>query len=226
MILQNWPMNFRGTIKHISPKQAKRMFNYDMPPDAKGVTFQYRNNKTIIVPYYPEKHITPSQKKSPEFRQNIQIFSNLGKISHQIRTTIIYPIWTKTLERDAHSSPYHTFMSVNYRQLLSGIENILFTVGNLNLPEIDNTPYLKAGKLKVRIKNFQPGYQLGIIIMDSQTLRIKLIPPAHYNTETISIPIKIPNPLVFLYYKKDKNFSPSVNIPITNYQITCPLKRA
>lgn len=233
MILTNWPLHFRGTIKGISPEQAKRMFHYNLPPGAKGITFKPRNKKTEIVPYFPEKYVNKNPIKSPEFISSKNILTKLIKIAPQIRTTIIRPLWNNMAGKDYYSG-HHMFISINHKLLLTGIENILFTIGTLNPPKT-HTIELKNSTLKFQLQNSNPDYQLGIISMDSQTLQITHIQPTHYSDyeplaclekdcgasvvtsrlggiihkcnpkdKTINIPIKTDNPLVFLYYY-DKN---------------------
>jgi hypothetical protein len=217
MILQNCPIKFRGTIKRISPEQAKQLFNYDMSSGAKGVTFYAKGNKTIIMSYCPEKHITKTKTRSPEFQQYIDIFKKTGVIAHQISSSILSPVWTKMLKNKKYSSGCHMFLSVNAKRLLSGIENILFTIGRLPSPQIDYkqqqiTDDGKQKILTVKTKNAKPDYKTGLIIMDSETLKITHTPPVFYSGGIISVHIRTQNPMVFLYYQNQENYSPSIRI--------------
>ncbi|MDD2890869.1 MAG: hypothetical protein PHE49_09585, partial [bacterium] len=101
MLLQNWPMQFRGTIKGISPEQAKQMFNYDMPPDAKGVSFSIKNNKTEIRPYFPEKYFNHTPI-CPLLKTNAKAFSTLSTVAKQILKTIIRPSWTLIADEEKY----------------------------------------------------------------------------------------------------------------------------
>ncbi|MDD2890329.1 MAG: hypothetical protein PHE49_06790 [bacterium] len=209
MILKDWPMDFRGTIKGITPEQAKEMFDYDMPPDAKGISFRFRNNKTETLPYYPEKY-THYINRSPEFMAYQKIFSAMNKIAFQIRDTIIRPLWDIMAAEKKYWSGFNMFMSMNCKQMRAGIENIFFTLGNLLPPQILSIE-ITDSYIELQLKNSKPEYQLGIIVLNSETLEVKQS-LLKYPYETITIPIQIKNSIVFLYYKNKKNYSPSVCI--------------
>ena len=217
-------MQFRGTIKRISPEQAKKMFKFNLPPDAKGVTFQYRKNKTVIYSYSPEKN-NNHLPKSQQFKSNYANFSKLNRITHRILKTIIHPVWTKIADREKYFSGYHLFVSINIKRIQKGLENILFTVGDLPAPQIRSIE-ITDSYIEFQLQNHNPEYELGIVIMDSETLNINQFPPAFYPDEPISIPIE-GKPMLFLYYKQDKIYSPSVCIyqPLSHLGLVIPLQR-
>ena len=190
-------MNFRGTLKGITPEDAKKMFNYDMPADAKGITFKVRNKRNTITPYYPEKYVNDNFTKNPQFISSKNIMTTLIKIAPQIKD-ILYPVWHAEAVKKGFYSGHHFFMSTNYKRINSGLENILFTIGNLDATTIVN-------------RKSNSGYKTGVIILDSETLEVKHIPPRHYPDE-ISVPEKSENQMVFAYYKSQKNYSPSIRI--------------
>jgi hypothetical protein len=209
MILKGWAIQFRGTIKGISPERAKRMFRYDMHPDAKGITFRGRGKKTEIISYFPEKYVSKGSGKSPGFISSKNAMTQLIKIASQIRKTNIGLLWNNLAGKDYYSG-HHMFMSLNHKLFPTGIENILFTLGNLPTPK-PHTIELKNSSLNFRLQNSKPDYQLGIIFLDTETLQMEHTPPAQY-TEIISLPLKRKNSMIFLYYKHNKNFSPSICI--------------
>ncbi|MFA5033207.1 MAG: hypothetical protein WC614_09315 [bacterium] len=214
MRVRNSPFNFTGTIRGMSPEQAKRMFNYNMPPDAQGVTFRFQNNKTYIVPYYPEKYNNHSEK-SAAFKTNTEIFSMLNKICPQIRKTIIYPAWTPLVDKykEKHFSAYHLFFSINRRQLKYGLENLIFTMGELTPPQL-NLLEFKNSVMSFQQENPQPGYDLGFISIDRKTLEVETFAPVKYGERAVSLKVKSGEGVVFAYHRRGKEYSVAVNVAI------------
>ncbi|MDD2891248.1 MAG: hypothetical protein PHE49_11525, partial [bacterium] len=150
----------------------------------------------------------------PLLKTNAKAFSTLSTVAKQILKTIIRPSWTLIADEEKYMSGYHMFISVNLKRIPSGLENILLTIGNLTPPEIHNDILKKDNTLEIKTKNSPPDYELGILTINPQTLQINHYNPKDIPNKTIPIPIPTPDSLVFIYYKQDKNFSPSVRIQI------------
>jgi hypothetical protein len=208
MFLTNWPMYFRGTIKGISPEQAKQIFNYNMPPDAKGISFCIRNNKTRIFPYYPEKYANLAHLKNPIFALTSKVMADLNKITSQLLVDIIRPVWTIPAKEKNYESGYHLFISTNYKLALRGIENIVLTIGELETPRFSE---IKHDSASLTLSSESP-YEIGFFILNNQSLQIQhILPKAHSDTR-ISIPIHTKDSIVFAYYKQAQNYSQSIRL--------------
>ncbi|MDD2889815.1 MAG: hypothetical protein PHE49_04140, partial [bacterium] len=87
----------------------------------------------------------------------------------------------------------------------------IFTMGDLPIPQI-LVMEITDSYIELQLKNFPPAYQLGVIVMDSETLKISTLYPEYCPDIPLNIPFQLNNPMVFLYYKKDKGYSPSLRI--------------
>lgn len=233
MLVKNWPIKIKGTIKGISKEQAKDLFNYDLPDNAKGVTLRmFKSGKNFISPYYPERYISATADTiGLENRLYMKpIFIMLDKITPQILNSIIRPIWNPAAIRYKQRSGYHMFMKVNSHLLLKGLEYLQLSIGDENPPTIRNAVF-QNNTIKLTIPsgygrtgvspvhNIHPA-QLGFLLLDPQTLKIEHIKPDFYQ-KTINIKTHLQNPtclptgmVMFAYSKNGDSYSNSICIKI------------
>ncbi|MDD2890960.1 MAG: hypothetical protein PHE49_10045 [bacterium] len=210
MILTNWPMKFRGTIKGISPEQAKQIFKFDLPPTAKGITFINRKGTTYMVAYIPE-HYKNTPRGNPKGNENFRIIS---KISHSHLRDLIRPIWDKPAQKQNFYSGSHLFSSVNLKRIKTGIHNLLISTGDLEPPKITYSK-LKKDAFLFSIDN--PQMELGTAILNPQTMSLEHSKPHTYKSDIISLNIETPQTIVFLYYKREDKYSISVSRRMEDY---------
>jgi hypothetical protein len=200
MILTNWPMKFRGTIKGISPEQAKQIFKFDLPPTAKGITFLNKKGTAFMRPYFPVHF-----KNNPKGNEHFRIIS---KISHSHLHDLIRPIWDKPAQKQNFYSGSHLFSSVNLKRIKTGIHNLLISTGELEPPKITYSK-LKKDAFLFSIDN--PQMELGTALLNPQTISLKHSKPKSYKSDVISLDIETPQTILFLYYKQEDKYSISVS---------------
>lgn len=222
MLLQNWPIKFSGTIKRISKEQAKTMFNYDLPADAKGIVFRVFESGNYISPYYPERHTSNPGDIGNRLRMK-PVFSILSKITPQITHTIIRPIWNQQADKYNLYSGYHLFMKINSKLLLKGLEYLQLSIGDQKPPRISS---IKCQNNTISLSTpstLSKPSKLTLVLLDTQTLKITLIKPETYQKK-IEIKTNVKNSIIFAYSKNGNSYSNSIHIkikPINTSGLVC-----
>lgn len=201
-------MEFRGTIKGMKPETAKRLFNFDLPEDAKGVTFYRRNGQTFIKAYYPELYKNKS-KSSAETNKYMKIINDIG---HSHLNDIIRPIWDGPARKQGFYCGFNMFASMNLRLIREGVEKMKIAVGELEEPEVKGINY-KDGALRFSVD--KGDLELGIGVMNPRNYWFKHIKPRKYDGE-VYVRVRSEEAVVFLYCRQGNRYSDSIAIRIKN----------
>jgi hypothetical protein len=203
MQLTNWPIEFAGTLKNITPEQAKKIFQFDLPEEAKGITFVHRNGKVFMKPYFPERYKNKGVKQT----QTNEYMKLINKIGHLYLDDLIRPIWNKPAEKQKFYSGFNFFASINLKLIREGLENILISIGDLPPPKIT---FLEYKKDALRFSVDKPDMELGVGILNPRIMTFTHLKPKTYDTKVNYIRSRAEEIILFLYYKHGKNYSNSI----------------
>ncbi|MDD2889405.1 MAG: hypothetical protein PHE49_02030 [bacterium] len=104
----------RGKLS-LSPEQAEEMLGYKMKPGAKGVVFQVRNGRQVVLSLMPNKpKFMKVSKKMKAIRTKV---GTLGTMVGEHKKTLVMPIWHKEARKNKYFSGAQFFTSVNLRRL-------------------------------------------------------------------------------------------------------------
>lgn len=211
MFLENFPIPLSGTLKNITPEQAKKLFNYDMPEGATGITFNMLSpEKIVLCPYFPGRHKNKDWRKRKKLVNNYETISKLMRIKKQFPENL-KQVWIIQARLNKSYQPQNTFVSTNFKLIRQGLEHILVSVGNLKTPEILASEF-KDNSVTLNFNNPNPDSQIGVIIVDKETLQLEHMSPKIYGNNTIEFKTNSTQPIVFLYAQKNFDSSNSVSI--------------
>ncbi|MDD2890302.1 MAG: hypothetical protein PHE49_06655 [bacterium] len=205
----------------LTPEQAKKMLDFDMRPDAKGVIFRQVKGKTVISNY--TKHtfnvVTP---KSKVVHTRVSVVTKLIK---EHFNDLICPIWYPLAKGTKYYTGNVLFGAVNFgkRDMPPHWEKLVISMGELEKPDFR---YIYCQPKNALIVKRKRNSSLVLALFDIREK--KLYHPFHCTekTTTIKLPFKHkyihhsnqpkrlekPDFIFFAYTMDNKEFSPSVSI--------------
>lgn len=206
-------LNITGKLS-LTPSQALEFFDFKMKKGAKGIIFYTRNGKKCMRNWLP----APKYTRSDAQLNTINIWTKLSNIGKQHLKDIIRPIWGKHAFENKYCSGFNMFMSLNLKRIIPSTnwKKLLISIGELKPPDV-RYQRIQLGRIgvspvqQIKFKVFRAcDSQLGIGILDPNTLQFIHIPPQKYtNPITLTIPNTITNPIIYLYFKKGNLYSNS-----------------
>ncbi|MDI6840329.1 MAG: hypothetical protein QMD71_05735 [bacterium] len=203
----------------LTPEQAKRMFNFNMRPDARGVVLFKMGGKQII-----RNLVRCTTKTNKKIKRIQRIFRILAKIANAHLDDLIYPVWMKSA-KNRNCLPSNIFIGMNIKKICRikrrgrrKWKHLIITQGEIPAPKIYTRFYHRNKKLSVYLQKVEQ-CKIGIAVLDTYNFKLYHFKDCDNQTNEdknwVRIQIEVPeivSPIVFAYFRKEDRFSNSTSI--------------